>query len=61
MKPKGKNQIKVCLGTACYVKGADKILERLHDELKVEMNEPTSDGLFSIHAVNVSAPVAWLR
>ncbi|MDD3680228.1 MAG: NAD(P)H-dependent oxidoreductase subunit E [Mesotoga sp.] len=51
MKPKGKNQIKVCLGTACYVKGADKILERLRDELGVEMNEPTSDGLFSIHAV----------
>ncbi len=51
MKPKGRHQIKVCLGTACYVKGADKIVERLQDELKVPMNEPTPDGEFSIHAV----------
>ncbi|MBP7200151.1 MAG: NAD(P)H-dependent oxidoreductase subunit E [Thermotogaceae bacterium] len=51
MKPKGKHQIKVCLGTACYVKGADKIMERLQDELKVPMNQPTADGKFSIHAV----------
>lgn len=50
-KPKGKNQIKVCLGTACYVKGADKVMQRLLDDLKVEMEEPTEDGLFSVHAV----------
>ncbi|MBP8660139.1 MAG: NAD(P)H-dependent oxidoreductase subunit E [Mesotoga sp.] len=51
MKPKGKHQIRVCLGTACYVKGADKIMERLQDELGVPMNQPTADGKFSIHAV----------
>jgi NADH-quinone oxidoreductase subunit E len=51
MKPKGKHQIRVCLGTACYVKGADKIMERLQDELGVPMNRPTADGKFSIHAV----------
>ena len=50
-KPKGKYQIKICLGTACYVKGADKILERFKGELGVDMNEPTADGKFSIHAV----------
>ncbi len=50
-KPKGKNQIKVCLGTACYVKGADKVVQRLLDDLKVGMEEPTKDGLFSVHAV----------
>lgn len=50
-KPKGKHQIKICLGTACYVKGADKVLERFKDALGVDMNEPTSDGEFSIHAV----------
>jgi len=50
-KPKGKNQIKVCLGTACYVKGADKVMQRLLDDLKVGMEEPTEDGLFSVHAV----------
>lgn len=51
MKPKGKHQIRVCLGTACYVKGADKIVERLQAELKVPMNQPTPDGKFSIHPV----------
>jgi len=50
-RPKGKHQIKVCLGTACYVKGADRILERFLEELKVGLDEPTSDGLFSVHAV----------
>jgi NADH-quinone oxidoreductase subunit E len=50
-KPKGKYQIKVCVGTACYVKGGDKILERFKEELGVELDEPTEDGLFSVHAV----------
>ncbi|RKX50708.1 MAG: NAD(P)H-dependent oxidoreductase subunit E [Thermotogae bacterium] len=50
-KPKGKHQIKVCLGTACYVKGADRVLDRLKEELGVDLDEPTKDGDFSIHAV----------
>jgi NADH-quinone oxidoreductase E subunit len=50
-KPKGKHQIKVCLGTACYVKGADRIFERFLEELKVNPDEPTSDGMFSVHGV----------
>jgi len=50
-KPKGKHQIKICLGTACYVRGADRILERFKEELGVDLDEPTSDGLFSLHGV----------
>lgn len=51
MKPRGKNQIKICLGTACYVRGADKVLDRFKEELKVDMEEVTQDGEFSLHAV----------
>ncbi len=50
-KPKGKIQIKVCLGTACYVKGADRVLERFLEELQVKPEEPTKDGMFSVHPV----------
>lgn len=48
LKPKGKYNISVCLGTACYVKGSQKILDRLVDRLKIEPGETTEDGLFSI-------------
>lgn len=50
-KPKGKNQIKICLGTACYVKGADRVMERFLEELGVQAEEVTPDGLFSVHPV----------
>ncbi|QTA38121.1 NAD(P)H-dependent oxidoreductase subunit E [Thermosipho ferrireducens] len=50
-KPKGKHQIKVCLGTACYVKGADRVMERFLNELGVEESEVTQNGLFSVHGV----------
>ena len=48
LTPKGKYAISVCMGTACFVKGADKILEVLQDELGIGIGETTSDGLFSI-------------
>lgn len=48
MKPKGKYAISVCLGTACYVKGADKILDALKSEIKIGEGEVTPDGKFSI-------------
>ena len=48
LQPKGKHQISVCLGTACYVKGSDKILEVLEKELKIKCGECTPDGNFSI-------------
>ena len=48
LNPKGRHQISVCLGTACYVKGSDKILEVLEKELKIKCGECTPDGAFSI-------------
>jgi len=48
LQPKGKYVISVCMGTACFVKGADKILEAIKTELGIEMGETTSDGLFSL-------------
>lgn len=48
LKPKGKYAISVCLGTACFVKGSEKIMERLKGRLKIEEGETTQDGKFSI-------------
>ena len=48
LKPKGKYNIAVCLGTACYVKGSQKIMDRLKERLKIDAGETTGDGLFSI-------------
>ncbi len=46
--PKGKNNISVCLGTACYVKGAEKIMGELEKLLGIKSGETTSDLMFSI-------------
>lgn len=48
LKPKGKYAISVCLGTACFVKGSEKLMERLKQRLKIEEGETTPDGKFSI-------------
>lgn len=48
LKPKGQNRISVCLGTACYVKGAAKVLERIKEKLGIEVGESTKDGKFSL-------------
>lgn len=50
LKPKGKFKIQLCLGTACYVKGADKILEKLKEKLGILVGESTEDGRFSLDA-----------
>ena len=50
-KPRGKHTISVCTGTACFVKGADKNMERLKEKLGIEANEITEDGLFSLKDV----------
>lgn len=50
LNPKGKYQIGVCLGTACYVKGSGDILEKVKEILGIEVGECTPDGLFSIDA-----------
>lgn len=48
MEPKGKYQISVCTGTACYVRGAGKVLENLEKELNIGVGGVTKDGLFSL-------------
>lgn len=50
LKPKGKYHIAVCLGTACFVKGSEKIIERAKEKLKIDVGETTKDGLFSLEA-----------
>jgi len=51
MTPRGKYTIRVCLGTACYVKGAGKILENLEEDLGIKVNETTEDRLFTLTGV----------
>lgn len=48
MQPKGKYNISVCLGTACYVRGAENILDELKKILKIEVGQVTEDGKFSL-------------
>lgn len=48
LKPKGKYAISVCMGTACFVKGSQKIMDRLLERLKIEVGETTPDGKFTI-------------
>ena len=46
MTPKGKYPISVCLGTACYVRGAENVLEEMQRQLEIKVGETTPDGLF---------------
>ncbi|WP_321312722.1 bidirectional hydrogenase complex protein HoxE [Halarcobacter sp.] len=48
LKPKGKHTIVVCMGTACYIKNANKILERLEQRFKIKAGETTKDNLVSL-------------
>lgn len=50
LSPKGDYKISVCLGTACYVKGAQKILDRLIEKLGIQPGDCTPDGKFSLEA-----------
>jgi NADH:ubiquinone oxidoreductase subunit E len=46
--PRGKHLIRVCLGTACYVRGGKRVLEALKDELEIDVGQTTPDGNFSL-------------
>ena len=48
LKPKGKYNVSVCLGTACFVKGSERVLERVKQKLGIDVGETTKDGKFSI-------------
>lgn len=50
LKPKGKYNIAVCLGTACFVKGSEKLLDTAKESLKIKEGETTEDGKFSLEA-----------
>jgi len=65
MKPKGKYPISICLGTACYVRGADKILDEFKKELGIQVGQTTPDGKFSLSTLRCVgacglAPVALI-
>ncbi len=49
--PKGKYKINVCLGTVCFVKGSDKILEEFEKQLGIKSGETTEDLMFSIEGL----------
>jgi len=48
LEPEGKHAINICLGTACYVKGAQQVLDAFENTLKIKMGETTEDGLFTL-------------
>jgi NADP-reducing hydrogenase subunit HndA len=51
MTPKGKHPISICMGTACYVRGAEKVLDEFKKELKLSVGETTKDGKFSLSSL----------
>jgi NADH:ubiquinone oxidoreductase subunit E len=52
LKPRGKNVVTVCTGTACHVRGAKMVLDQATGQLGVAPSEMTEDGLFTIEQVN---------
>jgi NADP-reducing hydrogenase subunit HndA len=48
MTPKGTHPISICLGTACYVRGAEKVLDEFKKELNIQVGQTTPDGKFSL-------------
>ncbi|MFZ5828597.1 MAG: NADH-quinone oxidoreductase subunit NuoE [Planctomycetota bacterium] len=48
LKPRGKYTINICLGTACYVKGAERVAQKLMEELGIRWGETSSDGIFTL-------------
>ncbi|OAV72627.1 Iron hydrogenase 1 [Bacteroidales bacterium Barb6] len=65
MTPKGKHPISVCMGTACYVRGAEKVLDEFERRLGIKVGQTTEDGLFSLDCLRCVgacglAPVALI-
>jgi len=51
MIPKGKHPISICMGTACYVRGAEKVLDEFKKELGIQVGESTKDNKFSLSSL----------
>ena len=52
LKPRGRHLINVCVGTACHVRGAGKVVERIEQELGIKTGETTTDLKFTLETVN---------
>lgn len=52
MKPRGRHMISVCMGTACFVKGAERVLEAIEKKLGIALGEMTKDGMFMLEQVH---------
>lgn len=50
LKPKGRYKVNVCMGTACYVKGSNLILDKLQEKLGISVGDCSEDGKFSLEA-----------
>lgn len=66
MTPKGEHPISVCMGTACYVRGAEKVLDEFKRVLGINVGETTSDGKYSLSSLRCVgacglAPVVLIR
>ena len=61
LPPRGKYIINVCMGTACYVKGADRIAQRLMSELGITWGETSKDGVFTMEQARCLGTAAWRR
>ena len=51
LEPRGEHEVQVCMGTACHVKGGQRVLEALGRELEIDPGDTTDDGVFSLEAV----------
>lgn len=51
MKPRGKHVINVCMGTACFVRGAEKLLAELEKQLEIKTGQTTKDNLFTLESL----------
>ncbi|HBL76877.1 MAG: NAD(P)-dependent iron-only hydrogenase diaphorase iron-sulfur protein [Bacteroidetes bacterium GWF2_42_66] len=51
MKPQGEFPISICMGTACYVRGAEQVLSEFKRQLKIEVGQTTADGKFSLSSL----------
>jgi NADH:ubiquinone oxidoreductase subunit E len=50
LQPRGRFLVNICFGTACYVKGADRVAEKFMNELGIQLGETSKDGLFTVEA-----------
>jgi NADP-reducing hydrogenase subunit HndA len=51
MIPRGKHPVSICMGTACYVRGAEKVLDEFKKELGIQVGQTTKDGKFSLSSL----------